>query len=97
MAGAWSAPCDRLVVDSDSRSTLANVAAAARLASALDSREVVLVTSGWHARRALALLRRAMRGSNASVRTAVTGERPSSAARARELVCWTLVPFARLV
>jgi uncharacterized SAM-binding protein YcdF (DUF218 family) len=96
MARSWSAPCDRVVVDSDARSTLANVAAAARLARAVEAREVLLVTSRWHARRALALLRRAMRGSPTSLALAVTDERPSPAARARELVCWAVVPFHHL-
>jgi uncharacterized SAM-binding protein YcdF (DUF218 family) len=96
MARSWSAPCDRVVVDSDARSTLGNVAAAARLARAVEAREVLLVTSRWHARRALALLRRAMRGSTTSLAVAVTDERPAPAARARELACWAVVPFGRL-
>jgi uncharacterized SAM-binding protein YcdF (DUF218 family) len=96
MARSWSAPCDRVVIDSDARSTLANVAAAARLARAVEAREVLLVTSRWHARRALALLRRAMRGSPARLALAVTDERPSAAARARELACWAVVPFGRV-
>jgi len=95
MARSWSAPCDRVVVDSDARSTLANVAAAARLARAVGAREVLLVTSRWHARRALALLRRAMHGSTTPLAVAVTNGRPSPAARARELACWAVVPLRR--
>jgi uncharacterized SAM-binding protein YcdF (DUF218 family) len=96
MARSWSAPCDRVVVDSDARSTLANVAATARLARAVEAREVLLVTSHWHAGRALALLRRAMSGSTTRLAVAVTDERPSPAARVRELACWAVVPFGRL-
>jgi uncharacterized SAM-binding protein YcdF (DUF218 family) len=71
------------------------VAAAARLARAVGAREVLLVTSRWHARRALALLRRAMHGSTTPLAVAVTTERPSPAARARELACWAVVPLRR--
>ena len=97
MARSWSAPCDRVVIDSDARSTLANVAAAARLARAVEAHEVLLVTSRWHARRALVLLRRAMRGSGTQLAVAVTDERPSTAARVREVVCWAVVPLASRV
>jgi uncharacterized SAM-binding protein YcdF (DUF218 family) len=96
MAGSWSAPCARVVVDSDAGSTLANVSAAARLARAVEAREVLLVTSRWHARRALALLRRAMHGSTTPLSVAATDERPTRAARLRELACWAVVPFGRV-
>jgi uncharacterized SAM-binding protein YcdF (DUF218 family) len=52
--------------------------------------EVVLVTSGWHARRAGALLRSLVGES----RVVATDERGSLASRIRELVCWAGVPFA---
>jgi len=93
MAQSWSAPCRRLVVDAGARSTVANVVSAARLAHAVDASEVVLVTSSWHAPRAAALLRSALRGSGASVSVAASDEGPSTRAKLRELVCWTLVPF----
>lgn len=96
MAGSWSAPCERVVVDSDAGSTHSNVAAVARLARAVEAREVLLVTSRWHARRALALLRRAMRGSTTPFAVAITDERPTASARLRELACWAVVPFGRL-
>src|SRR4029450_7081314 len=54
----------------------------------------VLVTSGWHAGRAAALLRGALRGSGSTVELATTDETPSLRARFRELVCWALVPLA---
>jgi uncharacterized SAM-binding protein YcdF (DUF218 family) len=93
MARSWSVPCRRLVVDSEARSTLANVVVAVRAARAVGAGEVVLVTSSWHAPRAAALLRAALRGSGASVSVAASDERPSVRARFRELACWTLVPF----
>jgi uncharacterized SAM-binding protein YcdF (DUF218 family) len=94
MARSWSVPCRRVVVDSDARSTLANVLAAARLARRLKADEVLLVTSSWHARRAVTLLRAALSGSGSKVEVATSDERPSSATRLRELACWVVVPVA---
>ena len=78
------------------RSTFANVRAAARVAREADASEVVLVTSGWHGRRAAALLRAALRGPGTAIRLATTDEPPSVSTRLRELACWTVVPLARL-
>jgi uncharacterized SAM-binding protein YcdF (DUF218 family) len=94
MAQSWSAPCRRIVVDSDSHSTLANVLAAARLARRLKVDDVLLVTSSWHARRAGTLLRTALSGSGSRVEVVTSDERPSSGTRMRELACWLFVPFA---
>jgi uncharacterized SAM-binding protein YcdF (DUF218 family) len=94
MARSWQAPCRRVVVDSSARSTFANVGAAACVAREVGARQVVLVTSAWHAGRASALLRLAMRGSGAIVEVAVTDDRPSLRARCRELGCWAFVPVA---
>lgn len=96
MAEAWAAPCRELVVDRDARSTFANVRAAARLARERGAAEVVLVTSGWHGRRAGALLRSALRGSSTSLRLATTDERATVTTRIRELACWAAVPLAAL-
>jgi uncharacterized SAM-binding protein YcdF (DUF218 family) len=96
MAREWRAPCRQVVVDPGARSTFANVAAAAAHARAVRARRVVLVTSGWHARRAAALLRVALRGSGSTVELATTDERPSVRARLREVACWALVPYAAL-
>ena len=92
MARSWTKPCRRLLVDSVARSTYANVAAAASVAREEGAGRVVLVTSGWHARRAAALLRAALRGSGVTVELATTDERPSLRAGLRELVCSALVP-----
>ena len=94
MARSWSAPCLRVVVDSGARSTFANVAAAAAVAREVDARQVVLVTSDWHAGRAAALLRAALRSSGTTVEVATTDEQPSFRARCRELGCWAFVPVA---
>jgi uncharacterized SAM-binding protein YcdF (DUF218 family) len=96
MAGSWNARCLRVVTDDRARSTLENGVRAAALVRALSVREVVLVTSGWHGRRAAALLRVALRGSSAAVTLAVTDERASLGSKLRELACWALVPVAAL-
>ena len=96
MARSWTASCRRVVVDSGARSTLANAVATARLARTLQADDVLLVTSSWHARRARALLRAALRGTGSSVEVATSDERPSPGTRLRELGCWLLVPFASL-
>jgi uncharacterized SAM-binding protein YcdF (DUF218 family) len=96
MARSWTAPCRRVVVDSSARSTFANAAAAASVAREVRARQVVLVTSRWHAGRASALLRAALRGSGATVEVAATDEPPSLRARCRELGCWAFVPVAAL-
>jgi uncharacterized SAM-binding protein YcdF (DUF218 family) len=96
MARSWNACCGRLVIDDSARSTLGNAVRVAALVRELSVREVVLVTSGWHGRRAAALLRAALRGSSAKVTLAVTDERASRGSKVRELACWALVPFAAL-
>ena len=96
MAQSWAGSSRELHVDSSARSTFGNVAAAARLAEAVGATEVVLVTSGWHAGRAGALLRAVLKGSGRSVEVVTTDERASRAARLRELACWLGVPFAAL-
>jgi len=92
MAQAWDTPTHRVLVDREARSTFGNAVGAAGLARALAVREVVVVTSGWHGRRASALVRAALRPAGPRVVLAATDERGSLGARLRELVCWTLVP-----
>ena len=93
MARAWTGGGARLVLDRRARTTFENARAIARTARALGADEVVLVTSRWHRRRATTLVRAALRGSGVTVTTAPTAEHGSLRARARELVCWTFVPF----
>ena len=96
MARSWNGSCRRLYVDGNARSTLGNVAAAAALAREVDAKEVLLVTSSWHARRAGALLRAALAGSNRTFDVMTTDERPSLGTRVRETACWATVPVAAL-
>jgi len=90
MARNWSGRAQRLLVDSAARTTYGNVLAAAAAARSLAASEVVLVTSGWHGRRASTLLRAAHAGR---VFLAATDERGTTGARVRELACWLLVPL----
>ena len=92
MARAWAPPVRRLVLDRTARSTLGNAIGVARAARALGVGEVVVVTSGWHGRRASALVRAALRPAGPRVVLASTDERGSLGARLRELACWLLVP-----
>ena len=93
MARAWSGVAGTVVLDSDARTTYGNAVATAATARRLGAREVVLVTSGWHGRRASALVRAALRDTGLVVRVAHTREHGSHVARMRELLCWPLVPL----
>ncbi len=89
MARGWSGGEDLILLDTAARTTHGNVIGAAAAARALSAREVVLVTSGWHARRA-ALLLRAVCGL--PVVLAATDDRGTAGCRVRELACWLFVP-----
>ena len=97
MARAWSVPVRTRVVDRGARTTLGNALGVARLARRLGVDEVVLVTSGWHGRRASALTRVALRRSGATLRVVTSAEEPPFARRPRELASWLVVPLLALV
>jgi uncharacterized SAM-binding protein YcdF (DUF218 family) len=97
MARAWKGRAARLVLDHGARTTYGNARGTAQTARELDVGEIVLVTSGWHRARAAALLRATLRGLDATVTVAATDERGTLRARARELVCWPLVPLLATV
>jgi hypothetical protein len=69
MRAAWAGPDVPLRVDGDARTTRGNVRALAAAAAELGADEVVLVTSSWHARRALLLARAALPGVRVSAAT----------------------------
>ena len=92
MARAWRGVAGMLLLDRDARTTYGNAVGTAATARHLGAREVVLVTSGWHGRRAAALVRAALRDTGLVVRVAPTNERGTRAARLRELLCWPFVP-----
>ena len=99
MARAWTAPARARLVDRTARTTLGNAISVARAARRLDADEVVLVTSRWHARRAAALVRAALRGSGAraALRVVATDEAVTPRRGLREAASWTIVPVLTLV
>jgi uncharacterized SAM-binding protein YcdF (DUF218 family) len=97
MAATWSGASRRLIVDRSARTTLGNAIAVGRAARRIDATEVLLVTSGWHARRASVLVRAALLGSGAQLRVASTAEPVTPARGIRELAAWTVVPLLALV
>jgi uncharacterized SAM-binding protein YcdF (DUF218 family) len=97
MAQAWNGAGAQVLLDQDARTTLMNAIGAAKIAGEQGSREVVVVTSGWHGRRAAALLHAAFAGSGVRVEMALTDERGSRRARLREVAFWSIVPVQRRV
>jgi len=97
MARAWTSSVRRVILDRDARSTVGNALGIARAARRLEAHEVVLVTSGWHGRRAATLTRAALLGTQTKVSLATTGDPATRRIRLRELACWTLVPFLAVV
>jgi uncharacterized SAM-binding protein YcdF (DUF218 family) len=93
MARRWADSPARVVLDPRSRSTFGNAVAVARAARSLGIRDVVVVTSGWHGRRAGALVRAALRGTDTTVSVVAADDRGSLRARLRELACWLFVPL----
>jgi DUF218 domain len=99
MARMWTTPARARLVDRRARTTLGNAIGVARAARRLDADEVVLVTSPWHARRAAALVRAALRGSGSSakLRVVATDDRVTPRRGIREVASWSVVPILALV
>ena len=93
MARAWTSPAARIILDRNARSTVGNALAVARAVRRVRAHEVVLVTSGWHGRRAYVLARAALFRSPTKVTLVTTDERATPTAHLRELACWTVLPF----
>jgi hypothetical protein len=89
MARGWTGRAGQVLLDTAARSTFGNVLGAAAAAREVSAREVVLVTSPWHGRRASTLMRAA---SRSLVVVAATDERAATGTMLRELACWLLVP-----
>ena len=92
MRAAWRGQAREVVLDPDARSTLDNVANAVNDVLRVGAREVLLVTSSWHAPRAKATLRWLLRSTGIRV-SAVTPPERSVRAAIRELPLWLLLPF----
>ena len=93
MARAWTGDPRRVILDCGARSTAGNAVGIARTVRRAGAREVVLVTSGWHARRAAVLVRAALADPSVNVTLATTDEPGGFRARVREVACWPAVPF----
>ncbi|MFN8221926.1 MAG: YdcF family protein [Gaiellales bacterium] len=92
MAEAWTGSARELVVDPDARSTVENLANALNDVLRVGAREVVIVTSAWHAARAKAAMRWLLLHMGIKVRT-VTPADGSVRASLGELRLWPLLPF----
>ena len=97
MAQAWSGGGAKRVVDRGARTTLGNAIGIGRTARAFGADRVILVTSGWHARRASVLVRASLLGSGARLDVASSNDPAPVARRLREIASWTIIPFLVLV
>ncbi|MGD9570712.1 MAG: YdcF family protein [Thermoleophilia bacterium] len=92
MHAAWPGGGGRLLLDDGSTHTHENALHVGALARREGAREVVVVTSAWHAPRARALLAWTMRGTGIPVRVvSAEGPRPRGAL-VREALVWPLAP-----
>lgn len=92
MAAAWHGSSRALVVDPDARTTVGNARNALDDIRRVGAREVVVVTSRWHAPRAKAAFRLLLRGSGVRVVAAFPPEARDLRASLRELALWALLP-----
>ena len=92
MRAAWRGQAREVVVDPDARTTVENMANALNDVLRVGAREVVVVTSSWHAPRAKAALRWLLLHTGVRVRSASPAGK-STRASLREAVLWPLLPF----
>ena len=81
-----------VVLDPDARTTVENLANAVNDVLRVGADEVVVVTSSWHAARAVAAMRWLLRRRGVGVRAESPPGRSRRAA-VRELLLWPLLPF----
>jgi uncharacterized SAM-binding protein YcdF (DUF218 family) len=91
MRAAWRGAAREVVVDPDARTTVDNMANAMNDVLRVGAREVLVVTSSWHAPRAKAALRWLLRSTGIKVR-AVSPPGSSRGAALREVPLWLLLP-----
>jgi uncharacterized SAM-binding protein YcdF (DUF218 family) len=91
MRDNWQGAAAQVILDEDARTTAENTAHIVRIARDLGARDVVLVTSRWHAPRATAAFRWLARRSGMHVTVASP---PGGSGRdwLRELGLWLLLP-----
>jgi uncharacterized SAM-binding protein YcdF (DUF218 family) len=92
MAWAWTGAAAEVVVDPDARTTVGNAVNALNDVARIGAREVVVVTSRWHAARAKAAFRLLLWKRNVHVAAVFPPEPRSTVAMLRELPLWALLP-----
>jgi uncharacterized SAM-binding protein YcdF (DUF218 family) len=92
MREAWNGPDVRLIADSTARNTRENAVEVAEAVRRVSATEVVVVTSGWHALRARALVRAALGTPDVPVESSSPPGAGPTTLIARELVCLLALP-----
>lgn len=92
MRRAWTGHAAEVVVDPVARTTVENALFAVDDVVRTGAREVVVVTSAWHAARARAAFRLVLLGRGVRVSSAPAAAAASLRMRARELALWPLLP-----
>ena len=92
MAAAWHGRAAEVIVDPDARTTVGNAYNALDDIRRVGGREVVVVTSRWHAARARAAFRLLLWRKPVRVSAAFPSEPRKLAAILRELPLWALLP-----
>lgn len=93
MRDAWRGPDVELIADSTARNTRENAAEVTEAVRRVSAEEVLVVTSRWHAPRARALVRAALRNPNVSVQSSSPRGFMSATLLARELACLIALPY----
>lgn len=88
MRRAWTGPAARLVLDDGSTHTAQNAVHATRVAREAGARQILVVTSHWHAARAGVAFRSLLRGTSIQVEVAAADDRLSLRGLAREIAVW---------
>lgn len=92
MGAAWQGTAREVVIDPDARTTAGNAVNALDDVRRVGAREVVVVTSRWHAMRARAAFWLLLRGSGVRVSASSPAEPWNPRAAVRELALWPLLP-----
>jgi uncharacterized SAM-binding protein YcdF (DUF218 family) len=92
MAAAWNGTAREVVIDPDARSTVENAANAVGDVVRARAGDVLVVTSSWHAPRAVAAFRWLLRGRGIRIRSACPTTPAGTRDRLRELALWLLLP-----
>jgi hypothetical protein len=93
MAEGWTGRSRMLVVDPDARTTSGNAVNSIDDVATAEASEVVIVTSRWHAPRALLTFRWHLRHMGASVRAESSSGGGGLRVWLREIPCWAVLPL----